>query len=430
MVRIHSIEKSTKVLNSFPHQNNDTMVYSWGETERGVDKRPNQIIRGEAAQMHYPYESSQNEDGFQPSGLGLVENARTIKAHAVRPYLREEQLRDVNKVTVAFLARAPHKFTEKLKDQSVDVRRDALGTMGKWLLAHPKNKEAQVAANAVPALTSLLSDADPTVRERAADVLALLVETRSGVSAALDCGAVPALILASRDLSSDATRRAAHACLQRVAACPEGAHAVVAAGGIAQLVAACGGGRDQPDPGPAGEPGPPAEAVLSLGCCLQDPDGLEQALLVGANATMVKLLDHPGPGVLRAACRNLALLATPIEAKVLPSLPPTVAFYLCLALDLSISPSLPRLPPPLSYLPSSLPHLLTLPLALSPRTSSPSPSPSPRFVRPFSLGTGDVLEGAGLFDTRTHIYICVCMNVCIYAQTYIYICAFIWRVRV
>lgn len=230
------------------------MGYSWDETERGVDKRPNQIVG-------------------KPEGLAA--NNTTIASHKVRPFLEPKE---TDHVSVAFLARAPKKFVAKLGDESVNVRREALMTMSKWLLAHPTHKATQVEAGGVEVLTKLLTDEDQTVREKAAGALSLLGSIHQGVQAMISLGTIDHLLEVIKLTESADTRKNANACLQQIGAYPDGRAAIVAGKGVPRLVEVCT------------EDVMFGDAMLSLKCCLQDDAGLTEALEVGACKAMVHVL--------------------------------------------------------------------------------------------------------------------------------------------
>jgi hypothetical protein len=254
-----------------------SMGYSWGETERGVDKRPNQILG---------------------QRVGAQANSLVMEEHKVRPF-REDKPTD--HVSVAFLARAPHKFTENLRAESVVVQQETLKTMHKWLLSHPKNKVSQVEAEAVPVLTHIISSPDPLVRELAAQVLAMLATVQQGVDAILVAGTVPELLKAMQD-SGAATRRHVHVTLQKIGELPPGREAIVAVGGTAMLVAVC---KEQVSP----------DALLSLKTCLKDPQGLSDALDTKAIGVMVAALSNGDENVLQHALKNITFLTNPDAAK-------------------------------------------------------------------------------------------------------------------
>jgi len=255
----------------------DTMGYSWGETERGVDKRPNQI---------------------QGQQVGARANSVTIEEHKVRPFKQDKQ---TDHVSVAFLARAPHKFTENLHAGSDVVKQETLKTMATWLLSHPKNKVSQVESGAVAVLTQLISSSDALVRERTAQVLALLATVQQGVDAMIVDGTVPELLKAMQD-SSEATRHHVHATLHKIGELPAGITAIVAAGGTAMLVAVC---KENISP----------DALLTLKSCLKDPQGLSDALDSKAIGVMVKALDQKNEYVLQHALKNITFLTNPDAAK-------------------------------------------------------------------------------------------------------------------
>ena len=209
------------------------MGYTWGETDRGVDKRPNQIHG-----MH----------------VGTRANSVVLEEHKVRPFKQEKPS---DHVSVAFLARAPQKFTENLYAESDVVKQETLKTMAGWLLSHPKHKVSQVEANAVEVLTPLISSPDALVRERTTQVLALLATVQQGVEHMLAYGTVPELLKAMQDPKEE-TRHNAHVTLQKVGELPSGMYAIVAAGGTAMLVVVC---KEQVS----------ADALLTLKTCLKDP---------------------------------------------------------------------------------------------------------------------------------------------------------------
>mmetsp|Transcript_4101 Transcript_4101/g.8270 ORF Transcript_4101/g.8270 Transcript_4101/m.8270 type:complete len:383 (-) Transcript_4101:337-1485(-) len=254
------------------------MGYSWGETERGFDKRPNQIIG-------------------MPTGA--MANNKTIEQHKVRPFLEPKE---TDRVSVAFLARAPHKFVEKLGNESVNVRREALDTMSRWLLAHPNHKAAQVDAGAIPALTELLKDGDQLVREKSAVALALLGSIHQGVQAMLACKTIEMLLVVINSTETPETRKNAHSCIQLMGNYPEGVEAIVEANGTSRLVEVCTEDVS-------------TEALLSLKCCLQNQNGLNRALQGGACKIMVDALRNESAPVVQFALRNLALLTGPSSAK-------------------------------------------------------------------------------------------------------------------
>ena len=167
------------------------MGYTWGETDRGVDKRPNKI---------------------QGQAKGGRANEITLEQHKVRAFKEDKH---TDHVSVAFLARAPHKFTENLYTESVVVQQETLKTMAVWLLSHPKNKVSQVESDAVTVLTKLISSPDALVRERTTQNLALLATVQQGVDAMLVAGTVPELLKAIQD-SSEAARHQAHVTLQKI----------------------------------------------------------------------------------------------------------------------------------------------------------------------------------------------------------------------
>jgi hypothetical protein len=271
------------------------MGYSWGETERGFDKRPNRI------------------EG-QP--LGMSANLASMRQHEVRAYQKERQ---TDEVSIAFLARAPHKFKEHLESESVVTRRETLGTMSRWLVAHPKNKVSQIQAGAIPVLTTLLSDEDITVREGSSLVLSQLASVHDGVqemiglqaatvseasSSETGLGSVKHLLKALLDPVSSKTRFNAHACLHLIGEYPDGSAAIVNASGTPQLVDEC---RQRPS----------SESLRSLGFCLRNPEGLKQALECGANNVMVSCLKkhQSSPAILQHASKNIASLTINMEAK-------------------------------------------------------------------------------------------------------------------
>jgi len=254
------------------------MGYSWGEEDRGFDKRPNRI------------------EGL-PMGMG--HNMQVMRAHGVRPYVDAQE---TNKVSVAFLARAPHKFTDAILSESDDAKKEALGSMSRWLTAHPKHKASQVEAGAVPYLTSLLSDMNPEVREGAALVLSQLATVYSGIEAMLRSKTVMSLLKGVLDSESSKTRDRCHPTLHLLGEYPAGARQIVQAGGTTMLVKEC---LERPSP----------EALKSLGQCLRDPDGLREALGVGANACMVSCLGNHSAPVIQFACKNLSSLTISMESK-------------------------------------------------------------------------------------------------------------------
>ena len=253
------------------------MGYSWGVTERGVDKRPNQIHGARS---------------------GAHANSILLEEHKVRPFKADKP---TDHVSVAFLARAPHKFAENLGSESVVQQQETLKTMAKWLLSHPKNKVSQVEANAIPVLTQVLSSADSLVRELAAQVLGLLASVQQGVDAMLLAGTVSELLKAMQD-SVAATRHYAHTTLQKVGELPAGREAIVSAGGTAMLVAVC---KAQATP----------DALLSLKTCLRDPQGLSDALETKAIGVMVSALKSKDQYVLQHALKNITFLTNPDAAK-------------------------------------------------------------------------------------------------------------------
>ena len=193
------------------------MGYTWGESERGVDKRPNQI---------------------QGQPTGAQANSELLEQHKVRafkpfaPYKKPGVPGTIpGHVSVAFLARAPHKFTENLYAENNVVKQETLKSMASWLLSHPKNKVSQVEADAVSVLTRLVSSPDALVRERTTQVLALLATVQQGIDAMLAGGTVPELLKAMQDPSA-ATRQHVHLTLQKVGELPEGISAIVAAAKI------------------------------------------------------------------------------------------------------------------------------------------------------------------------------------------------------
>jgi hypothetical protein len=254
------------------------MGYTWGETERGVDKRPNQI---------------------QGQQTGARANSVTIEEHKVRPFKEDKR---TDHVSVAFLARAPHKFTENLQAESDVVKQETLKTMATWLLSHPKNKVSQVEARAVTVLTQLISSPDALVRERTAQVLALLATVQQGIDAMLLTGTVPELLKAMQD-SKETTRHHVHQTLHRIGELPAGITAIVAAGGTAMLVAVC---KEQISP----------DALLTLKACLKDPQGLSDALDSKAIRVMVAALNNnQQETVLQHALKNITFLTNPDAAK-------------------------------------------------------------------------------------------------------------------
>jgi hypothetical protein len=147
------------------------MVYTWGENERGVDKRLNQI---------------------QGKSAGFNANIQVLEEHKVRPF---KENKHTDHVSVAFMARAPHKFTENLFAQSEVVQEQTLKTMATWLLSHPKNKVSQVdSPDAILVLTQLVSSPNDVVRERTTQVLALLATVHQGVEGMLAVGTIPELL--------------------------------------------------------------------------------------------------------------------------------------------------------------------------------------------------------------------------------------------
>lgn len=242
-----------------------------------MDKRPNQI------------------HGQQ---LGARANGLVMEEHKVRPFKEDKP---TDHVSVAFLARAPRKFTENLRAESVVVQRETLKTMHKWLLSHPKNKVSQVEAEAVPVLTQTISSPDALVRELTAQVLALLATVQQGVDAMLVAGTVPELLKAMQD-SGAATRHHVHVTLQKIGELPPGVEAIVAAGGTAMLVAVC---KEQVSP----------DALLSLKTCLKDPQGLSDALDTKAVGVMVSALSNSDDYVLQHALKNITFLTNPDTAK-------------------------------------------------------------------------------------------------------------------
>jgi hypothetical protein len=256
------------------------MGYTWGETERGYDKRPNRI------------------EGMP---VGMQANVAAMRHHGVRAYQNERQ---TDEVSIAFLARAPHKFKEHLESESVVTRRETLGTMSRWLVAHPKNKVSQIQAGAVPVLTMLLSDEDISIREGSSLVLSQLASVHDGVQDMLDTGTVTHLLTALRDRESSKTRFNAHACLHLVGESPDGSLAIVQAGGTSQLVEEC---RQRASP----------ESLRSLALCLRNRPGLEEALRCGANNAMVSCLqqNQNSPAILQHASKNIASLTLEMGAK-------------------------------------------------------------------------------------------------------------------
>mmetsp|Transcript_5529 Transcript_5529/g.19435 ORF Transcript_5529/g.19435 Transcript_5529/m.19435 type:complete len:270 (-) Transcript_5529:4331-5140(-) len=255
------------------------MGYQWGEEERGVDKRPNQIYG--------------NPQGF-------TANCRRIESHKVRPFLQETSS---GKVSVAFLARAPHKFTEKLFEEDVETRRETLGSMSRWLMAHPKNKVSQSEVDCIQILTQLLSDKDPVTREKTAQVLSLLASVSEGVGKMLQVGTIKQLLVVMQDVASLPARRYAHKCLQLIGDLPEGSQAIVDAGGTAMLVAVC-------------KHSPTADAVQSLKCCLQCMQGLSDALECKAIGSMVTCISSEDPSILQHALKNITYLTLSQSAKL------------------------------------------------------------------------------------------------------------------
>ena len=259
------------------HENCCRMGYSWGETERGVDKRPNQI---------------------QGAPAGPRANDELLEQHKVRAFKPDKH---TDQVSVAFLARAPHKFTENLAAGSDVVKQETLKTMASWLLSHPKNKVSQVEADAVTVLTQLISSPDALVRERTAQVLALLATVQQGVDAMIDGGTVPELLKAMQD-PTEATRHHVHTTLQKIGELPEGISAMVAVGGTAMLVAVC---KEQVS----------GDALLTLKACLKDPQGLSDALDSKAIGVMVAALGNRDQHVLQHALKNITFLTNPDAAK-------------------------------------------------------------------------------------------------------------------
>lgn len=254
------------------------MGYSWGEEDRGFDKRPNRI------------------EGVV---TGFSHNLATMRAHEVRPYVDPEPSA---KVSIAFLARAPHKFTEAIMKEDVETRREALGSMSRWLTAHPKNKAMQVDAGAVPVLTHLLSDPNSGIREGASLVLSQLATMHTGIQAMLHAKTVAHLLKAMLDSESAKTRGNAHATLHLIGETPDGAHMMVMSGGTTTLVNEC---MERPS----------AEVLRSLGYCLRNPQGLKQALEAKANAAMVSCLANHSAPVVQHASKNISSLTIENAAK-------------------------------------------------------------------------------------------------------------------
>jgi len=254
------------------------MGYTWGEEDRGFDKRPNRI---------------------EGMGMGMGHNLQTMLAHQVRPYVEQKE---TTKVSVAFLARAPHKFTDAILRESDEAKREALGSMSRWLTAHPKHKASQVEAGAVPYLTSLLSDVNATVREGAALVLSQLATVYSGIEAMLRSKTVMSLLKGVLDSESSLTRDRCHATLHLLGEYPAGAEQIVRAGGTTMLVKEC-------------LKRPSVENLKSLGYCVRDPAGLKEALERQANACMVECLSNHSAPVIQFACKNLSTLTISMESK-------------------------------------------------------------------------------------------------------------------
>eukprot|EP00960_Hanusia_phi_P070502 767322-Hanusia_phi.AAC.1 len=255
------------------------MGYQWGEQERGVDKRPNQIYG--------------KPEGFEA-------NCKRIETHKVRPFLEDTSS---GKVSVAFLARAPYKFTEKLFEEDAQTRRETLKSMSRWLIAHPKNKVSQSELDCIQILTQLLSDKDVVIREHAALVLSLLASVMEGVDKMLQVGTIKQLLVVMQDVASLKARSYAHKCLQLIGNLPEGSQAMVDAGGTAMLVAVC-------------KHSPTADAVLSLKCCLQCMQGLSDALECRAIGAMASCVSSEDPAILQHALKNITYLTLSQAAKL------------------------------------------------------------------------------------------------------------------
>lgn len=255
------------------------MGYEWGEEDRGFDKRPNRI---------------------EGAGMGFSHNLTVMRKHEVKPFIEQQP---TTKVSVAFLARAPHKFTEAIMAESTESRREALGTMSRWLMAHPKNKAMQIDAGAVPVLTHLVLNEDEEVKEGASFVLSQLASIHTGIQAMLHATTVAALLKAMLDSKSAKTRSNAHATLHLIGESPAGAKMIVMSEGTRVLVNEC---LERPS----------AEVLKSLGYCLRNPQGLQEALEAKANAAMVKCLadTHSAP-VIQFACKNIASLTIEMAAK-------------------------------------------------------------------------------------------------------------------
>ena len=264
------------------------MGYEWGETERGPDKRPNQIYG-------------------MPRGADAT--LRTLDMHKTREYVVEKP---TDKVSVAFLGRAPNKFAEGLASGDAVKQLNTLDAISKWLLSAPKNKVSQVEAGGVELVTALVTHSDTAIRELATKVLAQLLSVQQGVARGIHCGVVDAALVAIEDTSVTA-RRHAHATLQLLGNYPEGIDALVAAGAVARLVHIVDGKFRAPEP------------LQSLKVCVRSAEGLAAALAADGTKVVVGNIRRESPGgesgeggdalVLQGYLVVLTLLTSPPEAK-------------------------------------------------------------------------------------------------------------------
>eukprot|EP00294_Goniomonas_avonlea_P014072 CAMPEP_0114554284 /NCGR_PEP_ID=MMETSP0114-20121206/8129_1 /TAXON_ID=31324 /ORGANISM="Goniomonas sp, Strain m" /LENGTH=360 /DNA_ID=CAMNT_0001739323 /DNA_START=29 /DNA_END=1111 /DNA_ORIENTATION=+ len=239
----------------------------------GFDKRPTQIER--------PQRDPQN-----------------IMAHAVRPYPDPPPS---TKVTAAFLARAPHKFTEHLRVDDPVVRRETLLSLRTYFAGHPKNVCMAVEAGLVEALTALLDNPTPEIRDGTAHIMSLIAVVPRGREAFIVCESVPKLLVLLDEEEGNIRANAVEAL--RIAAQEEAvAKNIIEVGGVQKMVA------DVEE----SEYPPLLEALYTV---IAIVDGRDHALESRGLEVMTKLSKSEDPIVVELACQNLQRLCTPFEAK-------------------------------------------------------------------------------------------------------------------
>lgn len=209
---------------------------------------------------------------------------------------------DPTNAPLAFGVRALPKLNRELKDNTLITRQRALMALCDQV-HNPEKVHESIQVGCMDSLKNLLNDSDNTVRQKATEVLSIMVTHNVGRNSFLDNNVIASLAKLFDD-DVEIVRRNCHMCLEMLAEIPSGAQGIVNANLIPKLVEKLKIELDEVK-----------ELILdTLHFCMHVD--AESALKAGIMPVLKGLLGHESPKIRGSAARDMMDVTVPLAGKV------------------------------------------------------------------------------------------------------------------